>query len=451
MSKRILIVLTEKGKRKIAKFSIFFGLFVMIGKSRVSLTGKQPLPTNQEVLVYYDIDSKNGKGRFHFVKKISTAIDFRGLRLALAANAKRMPSLLLFLVIFDVSSARAQEPPVIIPPVAPPDFSQLVGKYHISSSASPTEVIVEEPITLKVRIVGQGPPEYRPERKNLHIFPADLDNDFHVEAVPDQDHLLPEKGVWEFVYRLRPKRTDVARIPELKLKFYAPDSKRFVPSFADEIPITVTPRSEATAEKMNLKVVQAPERFYKLRPVEEVLRDDSPMPAPSPEMLAALLAGPPLLCFVWYRLWRRWYPNAAERRRRRHSKAARLALNYLSKQKDDVPRTRAAAVDYLRQRLDLPALDPAPQEVARHLKRLGIAKPLIADWSKFLQACDQVRYAPSARAWPGLRYSETPAVQTEPASATGVSEYLNPGHPGDFNAEAIRLINAVEGDPCVIS
>jgi hypothetical protein len=126
-------------------------------------------------------------------------------------------------------------------------------------------------------------------------------------------------------------------------------------------------------------------------------------------------------------------------------------LNYLAKQKDDVPRTRAAAVDYLRQRLDLPALDPAPQEVARHMKRLGIAKPLIADWAKFLQACDEFRFAPvAARAWPGLRYSETPAVQTELASVSGVSEYLNPGHPVDLNAEAIRLIHAVEGDPCVI-
>jgi hypothetical protein len=100
-------------------------------------------------------------------------------------------------------------------------------------------------------------------------------------------------------------------------------------------------------------------------------------------MLAALLATPPLLCFVWYRLWRRLYPNAAERRQRRRSKAARLALHYLAKQSDDVLRTRAAAVDYLRQRLDLPALEPSPHEVARHLKRLGIAKPLVADWATF--------------------------------------------------------------------
>ena len=337
-----------------------------------------------------------------------------------------------------------------IPPTAPPDFSQIVGKYHISSSASPTEVVVEEPITLKVRIIGQGPPQFRPERKNLHIFPPDFEQDFHVEAVSDQDVLLPEKGVWEFVYRLRPKRANVNLIPELKLKFYAPESKRFVPSFADEIPITVTTRPEATAEKLNLKVVQAPERFYKLRPVEDVLRDDTPMPPPSPAMLAALLVVPLLLCFFCYRLWRRLYPNSAERRRRRHSKAARVALKYLAKQGDDVPRSRAAAVDYLRQRLDLPALDPAPQEVARHMKRLGIAKPLSADWTKFLQACDEFRFAPAAaHAWPGLRSTETPALQLTSVPATGVSEYLNPGHASHLNAEAIRLIHAVEGDPCV--
>src|SRR5438552_10170266 len=98
----------------------------------------------------------------------------------------------------------AQDVEVEIPPVTPPNFSQVVGKYRLSSVATPTEVFVEEPITLKVYITGTGPVKYRPERKNLHIFPEDLADNFHLEAVAEQDKVFPEKGLWEFVYRLRP-------------------------------------------------------------------------------------------------------------------------------------------------------------------------------------------------------------------------------------------------------
>src|SRR5262249_54590039 len=134
----------------------------------------------------------------------------------------------------------------------------------------------------------------------------------------------------------------------------------------------------------------------------------------------AMLAAPPVLCGAWYWLWRQLYPDAAARRRRRQSRAARLALAYLAKQPSDVVRTRAAAVDFLRQRLDLPALEATPSEVARHLKRLGVAKPLVADWASFLQTCDRCRFAPLAAEPDGL-----------------VSD------------EAVRLIHALEADACV--
>ena len=178
-------------------------------------------------------------------------------------------------------------------------------------------------------------------------------------------------------------------------------------------------RQEPTAEKLNLPVVPPPARFYQSRPIDDVSQDDTPGPAPSPALLAALAALPPFLCFLWYRVWRQLYPNAAERRYRRRSRASRIALACLRKQAPDVPRTRAAAVDFLRQRLDLAAVEATPREVARHLKRLGIAKPLVTAWTTFLQTCDCIRFAPSAE------------------------------RSGDFlNGEAVRLIHAVEADPC---
>jgi hypothetical protein len=62
LSKRILIVWVEKGKRNFAKILFFVGLAASTGKLRMSLTGGET-PTNQEAYNHYAIISKNGKGR----------------------------------------------------------------------------------------------------------------------------------------------------------------------------------------------------------------------------------------------------------------------------------------------------------------------------------------------------------------------------------------------------
>jgi len=328
----------------------------------------------------------------------------------------------LSLIYFVLAWALAQNAEDDFPIVAPARFSKVVGEYDISASASTVEVRVEEPLTLTVRIKGAGPAMFQPERANLKLFPDSFGADFYVTPA-EQDQRTPDGKTWEFVYRLRPKREDVALIPGLQLMYYAPARKKFESSFSDEIPIKVMPKSPST-QNLGLKIIRAPERFYKLRPIEEVVRDDSPLPAPGPALLAALVAFPPLACFGWYRLWRKLYPNAAEQRARQQSRAARRALAYLQKQHPDPPRTRAAAIDYLRQRFDLSATEATPREVAIHLKRIGLSKSVVNGWEIFLQSCDQVRFGPRGAIFQS-------AGQTERLSQ-----------------EAIRLIQAVEGEPC---
>lgn len=323
-----------------------------------------------------------------------------------------------------VTPLGAEDLQVAFPTVTPPSFSRVVGKYGITSAAAPTEVAVESPITLIVRISGQGPEQYQPQRRNLHLFPEGLADDFHLEDVPDDDQApAPDANerVWTFVYRLRPKHLKVRAIPELRLLYYVPRARSFQSSFAEEIPIKVMPPPQATPAKLDLKVVQAPARFYQLRSVDEVMRDYSPLPRPGFGLLVVLMVLPLLACFIWYRGWRRWQPSAVESAQRRRSRAARLALGSLAKEADDVGQVRAAAVDFLRHRLDLPAREPTPLEVERFLRRLGFAKSVAADWNAFLQTCDRLRFA--AR-------PETFATRIGP--------------------EAIRLIQEVENDPCVM-
>lgn len=324
----------------------------------------------------------------------------------------------IFFALIMAPAVRAQgsdEPPA----AAPAQFSHVVGQFRLSSSASPTEVAVEEPITLKVLIIGQASPGYEPLRKNLRLFPDDIESRFYIEPVPEQDKLLAEQNLWEFVYRLRPKSAAVKAIPGLRLVYYAPGRKKFQTTFADEIPITVRPRSAVPPKIENLKVMPLPERFYKLYPAEEVLRDQTPIRVSSLGA-AVLFALPPLICLSWYLAWRWRHPSAKQRLEIRRSRAARFALSYLEKQKPDAIRTAAALTDYLRQRFDLTSSDPTPNEIEKHLRRLGATKPTYRSWARFFQTCDR------------LRFALAPPIESP-----------------NLCADAARLIHDLEADQCV--
>ena len=115
-------------------------------------------------------------------------------------------AIILLLGITSTLSAQRQGEP---PAVRPEDFSELVGSYQITSQARPTEVCVEDPVALTVRITGQGPRPFQPARKNLHLFPPHMSDDFYIEPLPGRDRYIEREKAWELYYHLRPKRQDV--------------------------------------------------------------------------------------------------------------------------------------------------------------------------------------------------------------------------------------------------
>ncbi|MCI0641451.1 MAG: hypothetical protein L0Y72_05810 [Gemmataceae bacterium] len=312
-----------------------------------------------------------------------------------------------------------QQTDFTLPTVAPKNFSHAAGKFTLSASATPAKVRVEEPITLTVRIAGQAV-KYPPQRGKLQLFPDELTADFYVEDAEDKEKHQPEKGLWEFVYRLRPKRADVKAIPGLRLVYFAPDRKKFQTSFADEIPITVTEKTEKALTELQLKVVPAPPGFYSMASVEEAVYQDGRTPLPPTWLLGAAVAVPPLTCLVWYRRWRRRHPSIQEARRNLRSRAAQTALAVLEKESVPVEHTRAAVSEFLRQRFDLPANEPTPAEVSRFLRRLGADKATVRTCAEFFEQCDAQRFGPKNAA---------NATQRD---------------------DAIRIIQLLEAAPCAV-
>lgn len=286
------------------------------------------------------------------------------------------------------------------PPVAgrPDDFSGIVGVYRIDITAAPTELHVEDPLTLVVKITGEGPAEFQPQRKSLRIFPPAMNEDFFIEPLPEKDRRLESEKAWEFAFRIRPKRDGVTMVPGLKLVYYHPARRKFQSSYATAIELKVTPKP-AVQPPIVAEAVSAPAHFFELTSAAEVLGQNSRWRLDQPIVLLALLLAPPILALAW-----RWRDHR-DRRNGMHlalllrSQAAKHALHTLEQsQNQGGEKVFVVLNEYLHQRFDVPMAEPSQREVERVLGRAGVGKAVRNRVKQFLDACDAVRFGPNGKA-----------------------------------------------------
>jgi hypothetical protein len=278
------------------------------------------------------------------------------------------------------------------PPAAgrPAQFSNVVGSYTIAAVAEPTEVPVEEPITLRVTIKGTGPAKYQPDRRHLNLFPERWTNDFYIEPVPAEDRAQPAQHTWTFVWRLRPKHRNITVIDGIRLVYYEP-GRKYQTAHADEISIKVTAARQGPAMPDNIPVRVLPPSFYEL-PAADALRKQPATASSWPGWLIAMvLLAPPLVVIATVRTLQRRYPERGRGHRHQRSGAARRALQALRTAGDEP--AWVVFGRYLRERLDYPAVEPTPTEVRHFVRRRGASRPLADELAAFLAACDRSRFA----------------------------------------------------------
>ncbi len=325
---------------------------------------------------------------------------------------------LLVLLVGD-AAAMAQAKSVQLPVGDRPDgFSNIVGKYAIKVSAEPTDVQVEEAITLRIYLTGSGPEEYEPIRKSLRLLPEAWQSDFYVQELPDKHEVLRDKKTWLFVYRLKPKHVKVDVIDDIKLVYYDPDlpgARKYVTKYADRIPLNVKPKANPS-DKVELEVPAVPESFYEVVRSSDVLVRSTSTMALTSVQLALFLVLPPLACLAGVLTWRKCFPDASQRAVQHRNAAAQRALDQLQESDAilwDVVRR------YLHERCDFPAVDSMPAEVSAYLKRRGFALAVCRQAQEYFVACDAMRFTAAAG----------PQRQT-------------------LADEAVRLIQSLEADPC---
>lgn len=124
----------------------------------------------------------------------------------------------------------------------PPNFTGLVGRYTLDASASPTEVNVGDPITLRLRIMGPmagNAPAPALSRQ------ADLADDFRIAEDGGASGATRQFKEWSRT--LRALRDDVSEIPPIELPYFDPTTQRYEIARTEPIRLEVRPTRVITA------------------------------------------------------------------------------------------------------------------------------------------------------------------------------------------------------------
>lgn len=129
---------------------------------------------------------------------------------------------------------------VVPPPTAgrPPQFNGAVGRFRMEISASPTNVSVGDPITVKIRVTGRG------SFDGLSL--PELPSDSGFQAYPGTNSFEPSdalglEGVKTFEKVLVPERANLRELTLPSLAYWDPSAKRYGLAEARSLPLNVRP------------------------------------------------------------------------------------------------------------------------------------------------------------------------------------------------------------------
>ncbi|HTA29306.1 MAG TPA: BatD family protein [Candidatus Cybelea sp.] len=287
---------------------------------------------------------------------------------------------------------------------APPSFNGAIGDFTLAQyEAGPASVGVGDPITLKIRIAGNGSfdtvtlPTNEQAWREFKSYPA--------TSKFESSDTLQMQGSKYFEEVVTPLNAEIKVLPPFAFSYFNPATGRFATLTHPPVPLSVhatvaTPQPTIIAsgapppdaQQQNQEIVH-------IKPLAGTVGTLAP-PLVRQPLFLTLQTLPPLL-WISALIWRRQKDKLANSPRlRRRREAARLARKCLAElpahaAANDAEKFHATVLHLLREqlgeRLDLPA--PAITEaVLDEVKGLdGAARNLLRE---LFHACDQYRYTP---------------------------------------------------------
>ncbi|MBN2505412.1 MAG: protein BatD [Verrucomicrobia bacterium] len=288
----------------------------------------------------------------------------------------------------------------------PPTFNGAVGRFQLNVTASPTEVAVGDPITVRVQISGTGPIEAlnlptQPAWKEFKTYPPS--SEF---AAGDPLHL---SGTKTFTQVLIPQNHEIKTLPPFTFSYFDSQARQYRTLSGPAIALTVKAETSPAAPPPLLASNPAP---HVPVPVDDVLPvqtrlEGAAMPEPflasQPWFLG--VQSLPVLAWLSIWLWRkradRLAHNPRLRRQREVAREVRAGLASLRAQAAaGQPAGFFATLFHLLQqqigeRLDTASSAITEAVIEERLTGAGLPEAVLADLHELFQSCNLARYAPT--------------------------------------------------------
>jgi len=273
----------------------------------------------------------------------------------------------------------------------PADFAGAIGQWNLEVIAKPTEVAVGDPITLTIKVAGNG---------NIDTVPAPTIGSLEgfktydptTKTTKDELNTTGERIIQQV---LIPKTTEVKEVPEVRLVYFDPVAKTY--KVAAQQPIRLMVKAGGGSQTT---IVSGGAR---LRREEKLGQDIVYLKGDLGPAIAAIpfYATPtfwtlnvlPVLGLLgsigWKRRTDKLRGDVAYARRSRAARNARKLLDSASSY-DEVQR---ALQQYLGDRLNIPAGGITASVVDEQLVPRGVNGQLASDTKACFEACDAARFA----------------------------------------------------------
>jgi hypothetical protein len=295
-----------------------------------------------------------------------------------------------------------------LPPDAPAGFDGAVGQFTLTAVAEPVQGTVNEPLTWRVTLSGQGnlnaaPDPAWPEIAGWRSFESQAT--VHTEVSDGQ-----MVGSRTYERLLVPSAEGEFTIPPLEYAFFDPATGQYQTIRTQPIPVSIAPgdpgppasqpqaRSDLTGDQQEA-VEQLTTDIRHLKTVPSSLGSGNELVTASDLYWAAWAF--PLLgatgYFVWQRRQRYWERNLGLARSAQARKEARKALARARKQKGDAYSAAGQILTaYLADKLDRPVAGLTHQALANLLTGRGVPAAVAERVEVLLVTSELGRFAPGA-------------------------------------------------------
>jgi hypothetical protein len=285
----------------------------------------------------------------------------------------------------------------------PPTFAGAVGRYAVSATASPTNVAVGDPITVRVNVTGRGwldaitvPPQ--PQWRDFKMYSPNA----RVEA-GDPNNV---SGTKIFEIAVVPQSVAIKALPPFAFSFFDPEAAAYKTITTPAIPLTVSASAGGTTALPQLTATNASEP----KPMSDIAHIKvnpgiAIATAPvitRPWFIALQFVAPALwLGLVVRRKRAESLANNPRLRRRREVQA--LVRDSISKLREHAAANQSeefftvlfrALQEQIAERLDVPTNSVTEAAIDERLRPAGLPDPTRRSLHELFQAANLARYAP---------------------------------------------------------